>query len=233
MTRFVDVEAIVVDIEGTTSKSSHVFDVLFPYARTRIASWVEQHPGEHLEDLRTQTESLLGVESITDREFIEALEKWSDEDVKASPLKAVQGEIWAAGFAAGELTSHLFDDVAPALSAWHQGEKRLFVYSSGSVTAQKSWFAHTSAGDLTPLFEGYFDTVNAGHKRESDSYRKIADAVNVAPARILFLTDVPEEVDAAHASGWQAVGLARAGEPHASRLEAKHNPVASFREIDF
>lgn len=233
MTRFVDVEAIVVDIEGTTSKSSHVFDVLFPYARVRIASWVEQHPGEHLEDLRTQTESLLGVESITDQEFIAALEKWSDEDVKASPLKTVQGEIWAAGFAAGELTSHLFDDVAPALSAWHQSGKRLFVYSSGSVTAQKSWFAHTSAGDLTPLFEGYFDTVNAGQKRESDSYRKIADAVNVAPARILFLTDVPEEVDGAHAAGWQAVGLARAGEPHAARLEAKHNTVASFREIEF
>jgi enolase-phosphatase E1 len=232
MTRFVDVEAIVVDIEGTTSKSSHVFDVLFPYARTRLASWVAQHPGKHLEDLRSQTASLLGLDSMSDEEFIAALEKWSDDDVKASPLKTLQGEIWAAGFAAGELSSHLFDDVAPALASWHEAGKRLFVYSSGSVTAQKSWFSNTAAGNLTPLLEGYFDTVNAGQKREADSYRKIADALNIAPAHILFLTDVPEEVDAALAAGWQVAGLARTGEPHTARLEARHNPVTSFREIE-
>ncbi|MEY4323536.1 MAG: enolase-phosphatase [Actinomycetota bacterium] len=232
---FADVSTIVVDIEGTTSKTSHVFEVLFPYARTRIAHWVQNSPRIDVAAVAQQAASLLGKSEVSDVELISSLEKWSDEDVKASPLKTVQGEIWREGFEFGDLTSHLFDDVAPQLHAWHAQGLALHVFSSGSVTAQKSWFSHTDAGNLAALFSGYFDTVTAGNKRETDSYGAIADALAKTPSEILFLTDVVQEADAAEQAGWKVVLLARDGEPHAeaARAQTKFPVVTSFEEINF
>ena len=66
--------------------------------------------------------------------------------VKATPLKTLQGQIWAAGFAAGELAAHVFADVAPRLRAWHAAGVAIAVYSSGSVASQRAWFEHTNDG---------------------------------------------------------------------------------------
>ena len=62
---------------------------------------------------------------------------------------------------------------------------KLYVYSSGSVEAQKLLFGHSDAGDLQPLFSGYFDT-HVGAKRETASYRNIAQAIGIAPDELLF-----------------------------------------------
>ncbi len=230
---FAEVSTIVVDIEGTTSKTSHVFDVLFPYARKRIAEWVQTAPRVEIAKLAAQTAELLGKAEVSDDELIAALEKWSDDDVKASPLKTVQGEIWQQGFSNGELTSHLFDDVVPQMNAWKSQELALYVFSSGSVTAQQSWFSHTEAGDLSALFSGYFDTVNAGNKREEQSYKAIAESISIPPNHILFLTDVVQEAQAASEAGWNVALVARDGEPQATaaRAQAEFVVVSSFNEI--
>ena len=227
MPQLTDVDAIVIDIEGTTSQTSHVFDVMFPYARVRIADWVNGLSSAERDSLRTEVAALLSVTELSDADLIAALEKWSDDDIKAAPLKSIQGQIWARGFAAGELFGHLFEDVAPALSAWHAAGKQLYVFSSGSVQAQQSWFGHSIEGDLTPYFSGFFDTVSAGNKRAADAYRAITAAIGVAPERTLFLSDVPEELDAAVEAGWQVVGLARDGEPHAERMRASKYAVVN------
>lgn len=91
----------------------------------------------------------------------------------------------------------MFDDVVPRLEHWRNdvGIKKLAIFSSGSVQAQKLFFGHvgTSDGgkqDLRPLFEPYwFDTVNAGNKFEKSSYEKIAAEMGIKAEDALFLSD--------------------------------------------
>jgi len=139
---------------------------------------------------------------------IAQLLEWQDEDRKIAPLKTIQGMIWAEGYADGSLIGHVYSDAITGLQRWHAQRLPLYVYSSGSVAAQKLLFAHTVAGDLTPLFSGYFDTA-VGAKREAASYRTIADRIGLPAAEVLFLSDIVEELAAASAAGMQVTLLAR------------------------
>ena len=180
------IRAILTDIEGTTSSIAFVADTLFPYARARIDSFIAAHPAE--------TAALLeGIDADT-------LKRWIDEDRKEPALKTLQGMIWAEGYRSGELVGHVYADAAEALRRWHSAGLVLAVFSSGSVAAQKLIFGHSSAGDLTPLFSGWFD-LSTGPKREAASYTKIAAALGFSPAEILFLSDVAAETEAATAAG--------------------------------
>ena len=117
-----------------------------------------------------------------------------------------------------------------SLRQWHEAGVPISVYSSGSVLAQRNWYAHSPEGDLTDWIAGHYDTANAGPKREAPSYRAIADAIGVDPSRLLFCSDVVAELDAAREAGWQAVRVRRAGEPHAT--EASTYPeVAEMTDI--
>lgn len=208
------VTAIAIDIEGTTSATEFVHQRLFPWTRQHLEGWIAEHGREpqvaaQLAEVRRE----VGAVGTSDRYAVEVLRSWIDQDVKATPLKAIQGWMWQEGFASGQLESHLFEDVAPALRAWHEAGLRLAVYSSGSVTAQESWFGHSPAGDLRPLFSGWFDTENAGPKRDEDSYRRIAAHLGSAPNQLLFLSDITSELDAARSAGWHTVGIRRPGEP--------------------
>lgn len=224
------VRAIVMDIEGTTGAARHVFDVLFPYSRTRMRAWVEQHADDPVtHQAIVEVAALLGVETTEIDAIVQQLVDWIDHDVKSAPLKAIQGQIWGQGFAAGELTSHMFDDVAPALQAWRDMGVTLCVYSSGSVAAQKALFAHTPQGDLDQLIDANFDITTAGPKRESASYRRIAEVLGIRPDQLLFLSDIQAEIDGARAAGWQAVGVLRQGEEQATVGEPP--VISSFAEL--
>ncbi len=195
--------AIVTDIEGTTSSIAFVADVLFPYARKRLVDFVARNPD-------AARPILAEVAEMDDGDPVTTLLSWIDEDRKATPLKTLQGMIWAEGYADGTLTGHVYRDAAAALRRWHARGIRLYVYSSGSVAAQKLIFGHSNEGDLTPLFSGYFDTTT-GPKREPASYRAIADAAGLAAADMLFLSDAPAEVAAARAAGMAALLVDRDG----------------------
>ncbi|PTS87468.1 acireductone synthase, partial [Sphingomonas sp. HMWF008] len=178
------VKAILTDIEGTTSSIAFVAEVLFPYARARLADYVAAH--------REETAAILAeVADAEPGDPVATLLRWIDEDRKATPLKALQGMIWADGYASGAFRGHVYDDAVAGLRRWHAAGVRLYVFSSGSVAAQKQLFGFSAAGDLTPLFSGYFDTTT-GAKREAGSYAKIAAAIGEAPADVLFLSDTPE-----------------------------------------
>ena len=221
--------AVVLDIEGTTSAARFVYDTLFPYARTRMRGWLH----EHGDDPATATAiAAVAAESGVDPDDRDAvadiLESWIDADVKAAPLKALQGLIWAQGYDSGDLRSHFFDDVPPALRAWRQAGLRVVAYSSGSIAAQQSLFAHSTDGDLGALVDANYDLETAGPKRDGASYRRIADDLGIDPARLLFLSDIEDELTAARAAGWQAVGVVRAGEEQATAQEPS---IASFGEL--
>lgn len=218
---------VVMDIEGTTSAARHVFDVLFPYSRDRMRAWVEEHRDEPATAAALE-EVARGLDTSTDDTdaLVRQLTDWIDNDVKAAPLKTLQGLIWQGGYDSGELSAHMFDDVPPAMQAWKEFGLDLYIYSSGSIAAQKGIFGHAPQGDLTPLLSGYFDITTAGPKREPESYRAIARALEADPADLLFLSDIQAEIDAAREAGWQAVGLLRDGESQATATGDPH--VASF-----
>ena len=175
--------AILTDIEGTTSSIAFVSETLFPYARAHLRAYLAAHP-----------EAGQGVPP-------ETYEAWIDADVKEPRLKALQGRIWRAGYEAGELRGHIYPDAAAALRRWHAQGLKLFVFSSGSIEAQQLLFGHSEAGDLRPLFSGWFD-LSSGSKLAADSYRGIAEAIGLPPAEILFLSDNPAEISAAATAGF-------------------------------
>lgn len=222
------IRAIVTDIEGTTSSLSFVKDVLFPYARERMKDFVREHGGEPdvarlLDDVRR----VAGQDDLSDDQVADLLIQWIDEDRKITPLKALQGLIWEAGYRNGDFTGHIYEDAVRNLRQWKAQGTRLYVFSSGSVYAQKLLFGHTDFGDLTPLFSGYFDTT-VGAKQDPTAYTAIATSIGVNPAEILFLSDVKAELDAARQVGMHTTWLVRNGPIDPS---AEHHQVASFDDI--
>lgn len=227
------VRAILTDIEGTTSSISFVKDVLFPYARRALPGFVREHG--HEPDVRRWLDAVATEQGgmCDDAMIVEVLQGWIDEDRKHTALKALQGMIWKAGYRNADFTAHMYPDAAEALREWHAAGLPLYVYSSGSVPAQQLFFGHSDAGDLTGLVSGWFDT-EVGGKREAASYARIATAIGVAPADVLFLSDVVEELDAAREAGMQTVLLDRRADypqPRTGEATHGHRRVETFADV--
>ena len=201
--------AILTDIEGTTSAISFVKDVLFPYADERLDAYVAAHRDDPIViEALSEAAVEIGEGEIGDAAILTNLHVWIREDRKSTPLKTLQGLIWHVGYENGDLLGHVYPDVPPVLQAWYDAGIELYVYSSGSIVAQKVLFGHTFAGDLTPLFTDYFDTTT-GSKREAASYAEIAADTGFHPSEMLFLSDTEAELDAAREAGFQTARLLR------------------------
>lgn len=222
------IKAIVTDIEGTTSSLSFVKDVLFPYARAHIADFVRHHA--HNAAVKSLLEEVCQIvgQKLNTEQIITQLIDWIDQDKKVTPLKSLQGLIWEAGYQQGDFKGHIYEDAANQLKDWHSQGLALYVYSSGSVHAQKLLFAHTEFGDLTSLFSGYFDT-HIGGKKEVASYQKIAEQIGLPATQILFLSDIVEELNAAKTAGFVTIQLLRDTPMNSSVI---HTQVASFDKIE-
>ncbi len=229
------ITTILLDIEGTTTPVDFVYQVLFPFAHSRMQAFLlEQFSDEevqnalselHREHLQDQADQLhpppLADEPPTAQiESLVGYLHWlMERDRKSTPLKILQGKIWEAGYASGELRGEVFADVPTAFARWHQQGKAICIYSSGSVLAQKLIFSHTAYGDLTPYISAYFDT-NIGGKKEVESYKRIAELLNCAPSNLLFISDVTNELDAARAANLQTLCSVRPG----------NQPIADFNQ---
>mgnify|MGYP001270449900 CR=1 FL=1 len=224
---------ILTDIEGTTSSISFVKDVLFPYAHKALPGFVREH-GQR-EDVRRWLDAV-AIEHgavCSDDVIVEILQGMIDEDRKHTALKALQGMIWGEGYDNADFTAHIYPDAAAMLRQWHAAGYPLAVYSSGSVPAQKLFFGHTDAGDLTALFDGWFDT-EVGHKREASSYREIARRLDRPADDILFLSDVVEELDAAREAGMRTILIDRIEDypqPRSGDATHGHSRVERFDRI--
>ncbi|MGZ8161588.1 MAG: acireductone synthase [Methylobacter sp.] len=222
------VKAIVTDIEGTTTSLSFVKETLFPYARAHLAEFVRSHVTDPqvkilLDDTCKEVGFKLDIEQL-----IQQLIHWLDEDKKVTPLKSLQGLIWEKGYKQGDFKGHLYQDAAENLKAWKAEGINLYIYSSGSIYAQKLLFGHTEYGDLTPLFSGYFDT-HIGGKKEKESYNKIAQKLVCSPDKVLFLSDIKEELDAAREAGFRTIWLTRDVTPDP---QAEHQQVSTFDQVN-
>ncbi len=206
--------AVLLDVEGTVGDVRFVHEVLFPYARARLASFVARHAASaEVAPILEETARLASVPRDDRDAVVRALESWSDANAKIGPLKALQGLIWRDGYREGALRAHLYDDVAPSLHAWTSRGLVVSVYSSGSVVAQRLYFTHSSAGDLTSLVASYFDTA-VGAKGRVESYAVIARALGMHEREVCFFSDAPAEIAAARAAGMHAIRVDRARAPH-------------------
>ncbi len=202
------VKAILLDIEGTLSSISYVKDVMFPYSKKKLKQFLEENrENEKVKQIIKQVEDIEG-KKLSLEEVAQILEKWIDEDKKVTPLKELQGLIWKEGFESGELKGHLYEDAYKKLKEWKDKGYQLYIYSSGSVGAQKLYFSHSEYGNILDLFSGHFDT-KIGNKKEQKSYEKIAKEIGLKPEEILFLTDNPDEVKSAEKAGMKAIRIVR------------------------
>lgn len=239
------IRAILLDIEGTTTPITFVYDVLFPFARKHLRPHIEQHApspeyGALFDRLRDERDidELAGQPvpawaELPDASRLTAVASYCewlmDRDRKSTVLKELQGRIWEEGYARRELVGEVFDDVPGALERWHAQQLPVGIYSSGSVRAQQLLFRHSSAGDLTRFLRWYFDTA-AGAKKESDSYRFIAGSMDIPAAAVLFVSDVTDELDAARDAGMQTALSIRAGNQPQSDADA-YWAIRTFAEL--
>ena len=235
------IRVVLLDIEGTTTPIAFVHEVLFPFARTHLAEFLRAHPDdaevdevlqllarEHAGDIaRGEAPPAAGFHSS---EAIAPYVTWlMDRDRKSPGLKLLQGQIWEEGYQAGRLRGQVYPDVPPAIRRWRDDGLRVAIYSSGSELAQRRLFESTEHGDLTPLLSGFFDT-GVGAKVASESYARIAAALEVAPAAILFVSDVTRELAAARTAGLQVVLSERPGNS-AQEDAGSFELVKSFEEL--
>ncbi len=204
---------ILTDIEGTTTPIAFVHEVLFPYAAARLAAFVE---------------SGAPVLDEVPAPKLETLQGWMARDEKIPVLKTIQGMIWDEGYRNGAIKGEIYPDVPPALRRWARAGLRHYVYSSGSVAAQRLLFGFSDAGDLTPLFQGFFDT-GVGPKRTPDSYRTICRGINIDANALLFLSDVEAELDAAAEAGLATCQLVRPNDR--TTPSTRHTTAADFNEV--
>ncbi len=231
------IKTILLDIEGTTTPIDFVTQILFPYARHHLKNYLSAYWNESQSDIaQLQTEHASDLQNglqppalgTTQINSVIAYLHWlMDQDRKVTALKSLQGKIWEAGYKRGDLKSQIFPDVPEAFTRWQQEKKRICIFSSGSVLAQKLLFGYTEFGDLSRFISGWFDT-NIGAKREAQSYQNIATELQCEPREILFISDVTAELAAAHAAGMQTLLSIRSG----NLLQSNADQFQQITEFD-
>ncbi len=216
----IQAQGVLLDIEGTTSSISFVYDEMFPYVRETLNSYLAENWASPAlqaccEKIAVDVDQapqdwLAGTAEENQHTVAKAVIGLMDADIKATGLKELQGMIWKSGFHGGQLVAHLFDEVADCIRGWKADGRDVRIYSSGSIAAQKLFFGHSVAGDLLDQFNGHYDTTS-GNKREADSYRAISQQFDCDPGQIVFISDVVEELAAAKEAGLQTALSIRPG----------------------
>jgi len=236
------IRAMLLDVEGTTTPISFVYDVLFPYARRHLQAYVAARlatpeleqaaamlAAEWASDIAAGEPVPARRPTADDEQSLSGYLNWlMDRDRKSPGLKLIQGLIWVQGYRSGELHGQVFEDVPRALLEWAATGLTVAIYSSGSELAQRSLFAHSEAGDLTASIAKYFDT-SIGPKRSPESYARIAADLHLAPADVMFISDVDAELEAAHDAGCQAIMCVRPGNATVTSRVAP--TIRSFNEV--
>ena len=225
----IDCDYILMDIEGTTSSISFVKDILFPYFLSNID---EINKLANIKEVKYAFGQVLRIvkkeenkDITTSEEVIKQLKKWCEQDLKITPLKTLQGILWQKGYQNGELLGHVYDDVPISLDNWKENGKKMGVFSSGSVNAQKLLFSHSVKGNLSHFFTHYFDTIS-GPKRVAETYVLIASEIALSADRILFLSDVIDELAAADKAGMKTIQIRRE-----DNMQVWKQSAADFSEI--
>lgn len=245
--------ALLLDIEGTTTPITFVKDILFPYIKDHLedylsAHWEEDECKQDVHLLKKQVEEDIRLnracavhaldqtvhtdEEKAIREVVDNVLWQMAADRKTTALKQLQGHMWRAAYAAGRIKGEVYQDVVPSIRLWRRQGLKIYIYSSGSVEAQKLLFGYSVEGDLLDLFDGHFDT-NMGAKVESKSYERIAQRIGCQTEELTFLTDLTREAKAAEDAGVNVVVVVRPGNMELTEDEKAHyNLITSFSQLE-
>ncbi|XP_051971584.1 enolase-phosphatase E1-like isoform X1 [Xyrauchen texanus] len=243
----------LLDIEGTTTPITFVKEILFPYVIENLEEYLSAHWEEdeckqdvHLlkkqseEDLRQNkpcpvhevAQTVHTDEEKAIREVVENVLWQMAADRKTTTLKQLQGHMRRAAYLTGRIKGGVYQDVVPAIRRWRHHGLNVYIYSSGSVEAQKLLFGYSVEGDLLDLFDGHFDT-NIGAKVESKSYENIAERICCQPDEIMFLTDVTREAKAAEDAGVNVAVVVRPGNLELTEEERnRYSIITSFSQLE-
>jgi len=215
-----DSQTVILDIEGTTTSISFVKDVLFPYALDKLDSHVDslsiQEKSELLEQLQQDIHKLdINHPAIldlngNDQNIQSLVRSMMKQDVKGTGLKQLQGLIWKHGYDTNELKGHVYQDFLPFLQWCESQSVQVYIYSSGSVGAQKLLFGHSIVGNLLEYLNGHYDT-KIGGKKEAASYKAIAQDLGKGVGELVFVSDSEDELVAAKEAGLNVVMSVRPG----------------------
>ena len=219
---------ILLDIEGTTTPITFVYDILFPFVRRHVTDYVEHADLSELHREYDEDVHQGNHPPAWSAEPVAYIHWLMDQDRKSTALKNIQGKIWLEGYQNGELRGEVFQDVPPALERWHLNNIDIRIFSSGSVLAQRLLFSSTAAGDLTRFMKGFFDTTT-GPKNEASSYMQIAQSFGLPTSAILFISDVTRELDAARSAGMQTLLCIRPG--NHPQPQNNHRSITNFEKI--
>lgn len=227
------IKTILTDIEGTTSSINFVHDILFPYAYDKMADFLAKN--WHNPKVKKSVLQVATLENLSDysyEEISDILKQWIKSDRKVIPLKDIQGIIWEEGYKNGDYRAHIYEDAYKMLSLWHSQNIPIYIYSSGSIYAQKLFFGYSEYGDLLNLFSGFFDT-NIGQKKVSQSYENIASSLQIKPEEIIFLSDIEAEINSALSVGMSTVWVIRDEIlfNHKKQTNSPHQIVNNFEQI--
>ncbi|RVE66132.1 hypothetical protein OJAV_G00123400 [Oryzias javanicus] len=244
--------ALLLDIEGTTTPITFVKDILFPYIREHLEDhlsthWEEDECKEDVYLLKKQIEEDMKqnracpvhvVDQTVHTDEEKAIRKVVEDvlwqmaaDRKSTALKQLQGHMWRTAYASGRIKGEIYPDVVPAIKKWRERGLKVYIYSSGSVEAQKLLFRYSVEGDVVELFDGHFDTT-IGAKVEAKSYERIAEKIGCQPEEITFLTDVAREAKAAEEAGLNVLLVVRPGNLELTEEESAHYTlITSFSQL--
>ncbi|CAG2109754.1 unnamed protein product [Medioppia subpectinata] len=245
--------AIICDIEGTTTSVKYWGECLVPYIKfnTKMclkSRWDTPLLMDLINNLRISTaadnENGANIPAIadTDRSRDVIIETVSNNVIHqmnnrryGKALQHLQLYVWYYGYQKGDFRGHVFEDVSRAFNQWHNFQNlKVYVYSSGVYLSQKLLFSCSVKGNLTPLIRDYFDVETYGSKTSGDSYMKIATKIGVKTTNLLFISDNPQELNAAKGVGCDVLLAIR---PFNRELtdEEKHGleTIESFDEIAF
>lgn len=229
------IAAIVTDIEGTTSSTGFVHDVLYPYALKHIGKFVREQTEERdVARIIIRLSKSTGIAPHKLDDIIKLLQQWIREDSKNTDLNALECMVWEKAYKQGLFQAHVYPDVPEVLRRWQQEDRNIYAYSSASVKSQQLFFRFAECGDMRLLFSGYFDT-KIGPKNEVKSFINLADAIALPPEAIIFISDVKDDLDAAVYAGFRTIWMLRSDEraldPVKLAKKSEHSVLTSFDQI--
>ncbi|KAI5959538.1 UTR4 [Candida theae] len=239
------IDTVVLDIEGTVCPISFVKETLFPYFVEKLPAELEkfEYPLNQVGSDNPIINILSNLpSSITEsaQSIYNYLKNLVDYDIKDPVLKSLQGLIWTRGYESGELKAPIYPDSIKFIESFPSKANKIYIYSSGSIGAQKLLFGHVDDGsdksiDLNNQLSGYFDITTAGHKTVYTSYSKISKEIGKEenPQSVLFLSDNVEEVKAAIRAGMNSYIVIRDGNaPISDEDKSKHKTIYSLSELE-
>ncbi|WP_018872827.1 hypothetical protein [Thioalkalivibrio sp. ALJ16] len=190
-------QAIILAFEGVLAPSGVLRETLEPHALEALPGFLDRH-AESTAVQRTLADILAysGRELDVDG-LLAQIRAWIRGGQDITPVRQLQGMVWADALEAGDLQPELSEATADAVRCLHQAGIALYSFGATPAPVQRDWLRHGPHPEVEQCLSGLFDT-RIGGRRDAGSYRRLAEEIGRAPETVLVLSTRADELDAAH-----------------------------------